>query len=409
MGNFIARQPVFDRRQRVFAYELFFRAGLESIIVTDEAEHDNTMAIADGCLLVDLKSYTGGKPAFLKVTRDLLLKGYAALLPMESAVLEIPARMDLDPELIASIQKLSKHGYGLALDDVVEDLPEFGPLLELVNIIKVDFLATDRAQREALLTRFRSQDTQIIAKNLGTQEDFREALDLGYDFFQGHFFRIPPVIENKDIQGLKACYLQVLNEVNGAGFDIPKLEGIIKRDVSLTYKLLRYINSAYFGCRSRVRSVRHALLLLGSKEIKKWSSLVLVTSLAADRPHELVIHALIRAGFCEALALGAGLTHRDQELFLMGMFSMLESILGQPMDQILESVPVPDDIKEALCGDRNRAREVLECVLAYEQADWERLSHYVSHLGLSEEGIPDIYQKVLHWVHESCGDLDLAA
>jgi EAL and modified HD-GYP domain-containing signal transduction protein len=409
LANFIARQPIFDRRQRVFAYELFFRAGLESIIVADEAEQDNTMAIADGCLSVDLKSYTGGKPAFLKVTPDLLLKGYAALLPTESAVLEISAKMDLDSELTAHIQKLSKRGYGLAIDDVAEDAPEIEPLLELANIIKVDFLATDKEQREALLTRFRSQETQVIAKNVATQEDFREALDLGYDFFQGHFFRVPPVIENKEVKGLKVCYLQLLNEVNHAGFDIAKLENIIKRDVSLTYKLLRYINSAFFGCRSRVRSVRHALLLLGSNEIKKWSSLVLVANLAEDRPHELVIQALIRAGFCEALALGAGLTHRDQELFLMGMFSMLDSILGQPMDEILESVPVPDDIKEALCGDKNRARHVLECVLAYEQADWETLGHYMSHLGLSEEGIPEIYQRVLHWVHESSGDLDLAA
>jgi EAL and modified HD-GYP domain-containing signal transduction protein len=409
LDTFIARQPIFDKHQRVYGYELLFRGDAESMFKDTDPDEASAVVISDSCFLLDLETYAGGKRAFVNVTRDLLIKGYVTLLPKESTVVEIPEAVEPDPDVISTCQELKQAGYSLALGGFVDD-ERREPLVQLTDIIKVDFLVTEKAKRMDFGRRFAPRGIQLLAEKVDTPDAFREAQEMGYDLFQGDFFKIPAIISRRrDIPGFKFHYLQLLSEIHRPGVEIAKIESIIKREVSLTYKLLRYINSAFFGMRNRVSSIKHALLLLGEKETKKWASFVALTGMAKDKPQELVFHALIRARFCESLASAGSLAYRDQELFLMGMLSLMDTILGRPLNEILRSVPVADDIKEALCGKKNQVRTVLECVLTFEEADWTKLSEQFAQLSLAENEIPQLYREALQWAKESFDNLGRAA
>ena len=209
--------------------------------------------------------------------------------------------------------------------------------------------------------------------------------------------------------GYKLNYLQMLKEIQLPGINFHRLEAIVKHDMALSFKLLRYINSAYFGLRNKVSSILHAMMLLGAREFKQWASLVIMAGMGSDKPDELVIQALIRGRFCESLAPMLGMKQRAQELFLLGMFSVIDAILDRPLEEILKDLPLSDDIKDALCGKPNRLRAVFDYVLAYEKGDWDRVSEMAAGLGLRDEsGIPAIYLHAVHWAQKSFGEVSAA-
>jgi EAL and modified HD-GYP domain-containing signal transduction protein len=349
-----------------------------------------------------------GSQAFINVTAEVLRRRYITLLPKDFIVVEILENVSPEPEVLEACKELKQAGYQLALDDYVDDKTQ-EPFLNLVDIVKVDFLATNDAQRQGLARRFSRRGTRLVAEKLETPESFKQALELGYDYFQGYFFKVPVIIRRNRVPGHKFYYLQLLAEIHRSGFDIDKLEAIIKDDVSLTYRLLRLINSAFFGLPEKVRSVRHALLLLGEREIRKWASLVTLTQIAEHKARELLVQALVRARFCEALAEETGLAHRSEELFLMGMLSLMDVILCRPLGEITESVPVDEDIKQSLNGESGLLYWILECARAYEEGDWSKLSMQVEHLGLLESRVLEIYREVMLWTQHDSRGLGYAA
>jgi EAL and modified HD-GYP domain-containing signal transduction protein len=406
---FIARQPIFDMFQRVYGYELLFRSSWKDTFYhhadPDQATSD---VIYQSCFLLDLDTYSDGKRLFINVTRDTLLEGYVNLLPKDFVVLEILESVEADPEVIAACRQLKESGYLLALDDYVDDGSQ-EPLLELADMVKVDFMATEKEERSRLAKQLRSQGHRLVAEKIETPEAFQEAKDAEFEYFQGFFFKVPTIVRSKDIMGLRLHYMNLMTEIYRHEFDIPRIETIIKQDVSLTYKLLRLINSAFFGLPSRVHSIRHALLLLGERETKRWATLAAMNRMAADKPKELMTQALTRARFCELLAIHGGMRNRDQELFFMGMLSLIDVIMGQPLETILKSLPLEDDIIEALSGQENRVRRIFDCVLAYENADWERLSTEADRLHLQEAKLPGLYKEALAWAQDSSYELARAA
>jgi len=210
------------------------------------------------------------------------------------------------------------------------------------------------------------------------------------------------------VPGFKLNYLHMLQELQRPDVDFIRLEGIVKRDMALSFKLLRYINSAYFGLGNKVTSIMHAIRLLGPRQFKQWASLLVMASMGSDKPDELVIHALIRGRFCESLAPMLGMKQRSQELFLLGMFSVIDAILGRPLEEILKDLPLSIEIKDALCGKPNRLCDVFDYVLAYEKGDWEAVSEMAGALGLDESGIPAVYLGAVHWAKRSFGEVSAA-
>lgn len=397
MDVFVARQPIFDRKKNVAAYELLFRSGTENAYDTSlDGDRSTSNVITNSLLIIGLDNLTSGKKAFVNFTRNLLVQGVPSMLPKDALAVEILETVEPEPDVVQACRELKAAGYQLVLDDFVFQ-ERYQPLVELADIIKVDFMATDRAQRAELVRRCRSESVRFLAEKVETQEAFQEALDAGYELFQGYFFSKPLIVSGRDIPSSKISYLRVLNEVNKPDADFERLEEIIKRDVSLTYKLLRFINSAYFRFSVKVESIKHALILLGTKEIKKWVSVVALSSMGFDKPQELLNLSLVRARFCETVAVKTGLEKRSADLFLTGLFSLIDALVDRPMHTVLTDLPIADDVKQALLGRDNPLRDVFGLVLSYERAEWTRTSVYANKLRVNEKELPELFLDSINW------------
>ena len=396
MKKFVARQPIFDPHQKVYAYELLFRSGMDNFFDASDPDQASTSVIVDSLLLMGMEKLTGGGRAFINCTRNVLIKGYAALLPKDKVVVEILESVEPDDEVVGACLRLKRAGYMLALDDFIYE-ERLEPLIPLIDFVKIDFRETSEMDRKAVVEKLSPRGIKMVAEKVETRSELHQALEMGYTYFQGYFFNKPEIIVAKDIPGYKLNYLRVLQAVNQPEIDLVELENIIKLEASLTYKLLRYLNSAFFGFRTEIRSIHHALALLGEEELKKWASLIAMAAMGADKPPELVVSVIVRAVFCESLAPRIGMMNRSNDLFLLGMMSLIDAVLDRPLPEILEKMPISHEIKEALLGGENRFRDVYETVLAYEAADWPEFAEKARKLNLDEETVPDLYLKSVEW------------
>ncbi|NMB36315.1 MAG: HDOD domain-containing protein [Firmicutes bacterium] len=390
MDIFVARQPIFNQKQEVYAYELLYRSGINTFYSCLDGDRATSEVITNSFLLIGLETLTRGKIAFINFTKNLLEDEVAMLLPKEHIVIEVLQDIEPDEKTLRACRKLKKMGYRLALDDFVYD-DKFIPLIELADIIKVDFLITDEREREALVRRIGPQGISFLAEKVETREDFIQAREMGYSYFQGYFFSKPLIVTSRDIPSYKLTFIRILQEIHKPEINFDRLEKLIKTDVSLSYKLLKFINSLLFGFYSEIRSIKQALAVLGEREIRKWLSLIALKSMGRNKPDELMITALCRARFCELVASRVGLGDRSSDLFLLGMFSLIDAFLDQPMAKILAALPIAEEIKLALLGRENRFQEVYALTLTYETGKWEDFSRYAARLGLEERVAKNFY------------------
>ena len=399
MEVFVARQPIFNRLEQVIAYELLFRSGKREAY--DAADHDAaTVSVISGAfLLLGMNKATGGKRAYINFTRNVLKQELVTHLPPEAVVIEILEDVEPDDEMLAICKKLKQLGYVIALDDFVF-AAKFQQLLAVVDIIKVDFLAVVGKDRKKVISQVNNPNIKFLAEKVETREDFEEAVDLGYSYFQGYFFSKPEILSEHDVPSYKSQYLRVLKEVHLPGLNYNRLEAIIKCDVAFSYKLLKYINSAAFGMRKRIHSVRHALVMLGKKQVEKWVSLLILRELGRERPDEVMILSVTRAKFGELLVNKMNKRGLATDVFIMGMFSLLDCFLDRSMEDILQDLPIGVEIKKALLGADNLLGNIHALILAYEQGDWYRFSHFAAKCQIAEEAVPAIYIQSLKWTEE---------
>ncbi len=393
--KYIARQPILNRARELFGYELLFRNGLQNSFDGLDLEAASA-SVLDTSVLIGFEKLTAGHPMFINCPREFLLRGYISLFPPQSVVVEILENVNPDREVIEACRRLTKEGYSLALDDFV-DSPGWAPLVDLADIIKVDFRLTPPVERAALVSRFANKKIQMLAEKVETQEEFAEATRMGYSLFQGYFFCRPEMIQHRDLPSSKLAYLELLRATTAPDFDIQELALKIKHEASLTFRLLRYLNSAAFGLRTEIRSVAHALSLLGERELRKWIAVVSVGVLADGKPDELMTVPLVRGRFCELLAPFAGMPGHASDLFLMGLLSVMDAILDQSLDSILAELPVRAEIKEALLARSGLYWQLLEIAIAHERADWEKVSIVVSAIGINDEQASAMYVSAVDW------------
>ncbi len=396
MESFIARQPIFDTRQRVYGYELLFRSGLDNVFRSEDPDQATSKVLTDSFALFNMSTLTGGKRGFINITRDILLKDYLHLIPKDQIVVEILETIEPDTEVIDACQRLKKAGYLLAMDDFIYD-DAYKPLVGLADFIKVDFLQTNEEECQALIRRCGSNGIRFLAEKVENFKTFDEAKKIGYSYFQGYFFSKPTVLSQKDIPKYKLHYMRILREIHRPDMEFGRLGEYIKQEVSLSYKLLRYINSAFFGLQNRITSIKQALVLLGEKEIKNWVSLVALAGMGNDKPGELAVHSIIRAKFCQILAPYAGLGGKAEDLFLLGLFSTIDAFLDRPMEEILGEIPIDDGIKKALLGFESPLGNVYRLVQAYEKGDWDIVTQMRLQYGINEEILPRIYVAAVEW------------
>lgn len=404
MDIFVARQPIFNRLQQLFAYELLFRDSYDNNYRCVNGDQATIDVICNSFFAIGIDTITGGKRAFINFTENLLLQEIPLLLSKNSVVVEILETVEPTPEVIAICKKLKHAGYVIALDDFVFH-PKFSPLLDIADIIKIDFLITTGHDRQKIMLRVKNRNIHFLAEKVETREDFEEGLELGYSYFQGHFFSKPVIFKGKDIPTNKLNQLRitkVLQELGKENFRFGSIEKFIMYDVSLSYQLLRFINSAQFCLSNEISSVKQALILLGKTEINKWISLIIMRSFSNKGTDGIIITSLVRAKFCELIADKTILKDRESELFMMGMFSLIDVFIGRPLKAILSELPISDDVKNALLGEFNDFGIVYDLTVAYEKANWQIVTKRAASLSVSERDIPDLYKQSVKWADEIC-------
>jgi EAL and modified HD-GYP domain-containing signal transduction protein len=325
------------------------------------------------------------------------MQDYLELLPREIIVGEILETIKADEEVLTACRRLKDKGYRLALDDY-EDRPELTPFIEVASFVKIDFLTTPLEEQKRLGEKFRKLRIPLIAEKVETHEQFQRGCQMGYEFFQGYFFCRPEMVSRHRVPENKAIYMQLLRVANRPEIDLTDIGDLIKQEISLSYRLLRYLNSPLFGFVGEIHSIPHAVRLLGEKAIQKWISLVCVAAMGEDRPGELVRMPLVRARFCELLAESVeDLEPVAGDCFLLGLLSLLDALLNMPMEDVLAGLPVDEEIKNALFGLPSRFRGIFETALDYEHGTWEQLEASAQAAGLDEDRIPQLFTEALTW------------
>lgn len=399
MEVFIARQPIFDRNMKVYGYELLFRSGKDNFYSGTNPEDATSQVIVNSFLIIGIDKITGGKKAFINFTEKLLLNETPLILPKTHTVIEILEDVRPLDCIIEKCNKYKKQGYTLALDDF-NLLSQNIKLLPLCDIIKVDFSLVkyeDRKKFSQILSKF---DVKLLAEKVQTIEDFNQAMDLNYDFFQGYYFEKPLIIKSSDIPMASITKVKMLNILSREGIDYDGLEAVINEDVSMSYKLYHYINSSIFGFKDKIDSVKRALVLMGKNEIYKWVALMLVRDFTGGYSDELIKISISRAKFCELLAQELLVGKNTYEYYLLGLFSNLDVLLNKPMNEIVNELTIPQVVKEALIGNDNTHSSVLKIVQFYEKAMWDQMILECKKIKINPEKVTYNYVESINWAQE---------
>ncbi|BEP27963.1 EAL and HDOD domain-containing protein [Helicovermis profundi] len=401
MKIFVARQPIFDSKQDVYAYELLYRNSEENRSNIESLDGDNATSsvITNSILLVGIENMTYGKRAFINFTKKLLIDEIPTLFSNEIVVVEILEDVIPDESIISAVKNMKDKGYLIALDDFVLEY-DYLELIKLADIIKIDFILTSKKERREIINRYKKYNIKFLAEKVETIEEFNEAKEMGYSYFQGYFFSKPTIITSNDIKTISTSYSQILKEVIKDEPEYDLISNIIESDIALTYKLLKLINSPAFYTSKKVTSISRALVMLGFKEIRKWISIIMMRDLGKDKPDEIMRVSLIRGKMGEGLARLCKMNSRKDEMFIIGIFSMIDTLMDRTLFDILSEMPFETGIIEALLGYDNELRKLFKVILAYEVGDWDKMQEYTSKLGIDVHQIPDIYFEALKWTNE---------
>jgi c-di-GMP-related signal transduction protein len=405
-NRFLARQPILTKERKLFAYEILSRYGPENYCRPKPGSALSVNAM-DELFLMGIRTMTDGLPAFMNCTREFFLQDYLTLMPRDLVVGEILETVPPDSEVLGACKRMKDQGYRLALDDYC-DLPAMQPLLQFADFVKIDILLTSFPDQKRVVDHCKRMRIPTIAEKVETNAQFQSCLELGYDYFQGYFFCRPQIVGRRSVPANKTVYLELLQAANEPTFNLHKISMIFKRDVSLSYRLLRYLNSAAFAFRSEIHSIPHALSLLGELAMRKWISLVSVAALGDEVADSLLRLPLLRAMFCELIGQKVGMAREANDLFLLGLLSVMDALLNVPMAAVLQDIKVDEEIAKALQGRDSRYRPIFEVVLDYESGTWGQLAESCRRVGLHENFLPDLYLRSVRWVSDILAEMPVA-
>ncbi|MGI6656505.1 MAG: EAL and HDOD domain-containing protein [Desulfobulbus sp.] len=397
MDLYIARQPVLDRRERLFAYEMLYRTDEKNRFPDGTDDNTATQSVLSHLLLnVGLDTLVGRARALINFTGNQLLEGLPSQLPPDRCIVELLESVVPSREVVEACAGLHRMGYRLALDDVDFKTADWQALLPYASIVKVDFRAADQDQLAENLARIRLYpNLRLLAEKVETHEEFRLATSLGFHYFQGYFFSRPEMLKYRRLDTAKVVLLNLLIEICRPEIDLERIERIIAPDASLSYKLLRYINSVYYSLISEVVSIRHALTYLGISGVRQFISLVATTEMTTGKPSELMRLAMVRAELCHSLALFRMERNEASQLFLLGLFSLLDAMLDMPMHEVTASLPLSSALKSGLNEEDGPFFPYLQAVLLYERGEFQACTTILTQLDISPEYMIQSYINAL--------------
>ncbi|HEY6766564.1 MAG TPA: HDOD domain-containing protein [Candidatus Sulfotelmatobacter sp.] len=333
----------------------------------------------------------------MNCTRDTLIKGLVTLLPPNSTVVEVLESVPPDPDVFSALERLKEAGYLIALDDFLIGDPR-EPLADIADIMKIDIKLTTKEQRATLVKRYGPWKCRMLAEKVETQEEFVAAKEQGFVYFQGYFFRKPEMVSTREMPSNRINYLRMLKAVSSPDLDIERLDQLIRSEASICYRLLRYMNSVRFGLRSEIHSVKHALTIMGERELRRWVRLVAAVGVGEDSSSDLLLASLVRARFAELLS--PKVPHGESDLFLMGLLSLIDAMLEMPMASVLEMVPLDKETKAVLLGQPSVLRPIHQLILAHESGEWEMAQKLVASMHLDAEETATLYWQAQQWARE---------
>ncbi|HSZ16028.1 MAG TPA: HDOD domain-containing protein [Terracidiphilus sp.] len=395
LARYVARQPILTPEERVFGYELLFRSGAENHFISSDPT-DATRSVIDMSSLLGLGVLCDNASAFINCTREILLSEFVTLLPPENLVLEVLSTVPPDEEVMLACSQLKKTGVKIALDDYVIDDPR-EPLAYFADFIKVDLKQTPLTDAGMLVASHRAV-CKMVAMKVETRQDFQFAKKAGFQLVQGYFFRRPQMVRTWTGSSNRAIHLAILNAVLKPELDLSQVEDLIKRDATLCFRLLRYLNSPMFGFRSEICSVRQALLILGENEVRRWCRLAVTIEMAQNRTSDLMLSALTRAHFCELL--GPHVVDGNLDLFLLGLLSMMDSILEIPMTSVVDALSINHEVKLALLQKECSLTPLFNLMTSVEAGEWYTVSHLCEEMHISETLVSDSQWKAMEWAQQ---------
>ncbi len=394
MDVFVARQPIFDQDRKIYAYELLFRTGMSNAFPGVDGDEATSSLLSSSFFTVGIEQIASGHKAFINFTEDMLVSGVPAMFPPECVVVEVLEDVQPNDAVIGACRDLAAKGYILALDDFVY-ADNLTPLIELAQIIKVDFRLTPLEEIKEMVVTLRQYPCKLLAEKIETYEEFTLAKDMGFVYFQGYFFSKPEVLKNKDIPTSQLALLQLIVEVNRAEFEVPDIEKLVNQDISISFKLLKYLNSAYYSLPQPITSIRQAIAFLGERGTRLFVSLIATSKLSEQKPDELIRTSCIRARFLESVSREKNLDSSD--FFMLGLFSLLDAILDASMETLMQQLPLSPAITEALAYKKGEFFPYLQLIEFDGAGEWDKLDAAMEQLNFDELKIMDFYLDAVRW------------
>lgn len=366
---YVGRQPIFDRDLEVFAYELLYRSGVNGNAAgAASGEQASNQTIVNTFLEIGLDRLVGHRPAAINLTEDFFVETNKLPFSPGQVILEVLEDIPVTPRLVEGVERLSKAGFTIALDDYLYN-PSHAPLLELADVVKIDLRRLNRDELADHVRVLRQYPVELIAEKVETEEELGYCKSLGFDYFQGYFLSRPQVVEGESLPNNRLAVLNLLAVLHDETADAEDLADAINADVALSYKLLKLINSAAFNLPRKIESIHRGVLLIGRRQLASWASMLALNAMS-DRPSELLRMAMTRAKMCELLAEKARLSPLESYV-TVGLFSALDLLMQRPLDSLIRPLPLSDEVTSALLEHKGQLGEALACALAYEVGDFE--------------------------------------
>ena len=372
MDIYVARQPIFTAKKKIFGYELLFRMGLKNAFPDIEGDVATSRVLANTFFTFELNEILGDKPGLINFTRDLIIQKIPLFFPKEHIIIEVLENIEPEPTIVQALREFKQEGFRIALDDFVYD-GKFDEMIALSAMIKFDLIATPLDTLVPVLDApiLKNRPITLLAEKVETHEEFEQAKQMGFGLFQGYFFSKPEILSKKDISANQVTKLKLVSEVGRPELNMALIEDLIKKDVSISFKLLKFINAPYFKRLNPIDTIKDAMMFLGETELKKFLSVVVISDLNPGKPNELIRTAMIRARLCELCGSHMLTRFTTEELFTIGLFSTMDAIMDMPMEEILVTIDLSEKLKDALLGRDPQFQKILNLATHLEKGQWQ--------------------------------------
>lgn len=396
MEIFFARQGIYDKKKKIIAYELLFDKNINPNKDREEAE----LQLICNYGTIGISTFTNKKKAFINFSEIALLEDIPSLLGKDVVIVELSQKFMINSETRKAIEELKDDGYTIALRGA-SNIVKIKSFESLIDIYKIDFVETNKEERKMLLKAIEMINSKatFMAFNIEKEEEYEEAMENKYDYFQGTYFGKVSIIKDKDMSVRNVNRFNIIIELLNDNFEIDNIEHIIRSDIGISYKLMRFLNSSTFAFVQKISSIRQAIMLLGREELRKWLTLIIISEMQLDQNEELSNNTIIRGRFCELIA--SKVNKEEKELaFLVGLFSNLDLFTGKEMDEIVKELPIEDKAKEALLGRDNIFKNILSLVKSYEVMDMDSIDSLATKIQLEKNDLLQLYLNSIEWLNQ---------